>query len=114
MFTPLEILYIVLAFCVLWISAVVFWLLWQVASIMKRANDTISLVQETLAKMESAIDGIRRKFDSTGTALGAIMHTTGKAVEYLIEKKLTKQDVTEKRDSRKKAKKKRVVTDDET
>lgn len=110
MFTPLEILYIVLAFCVLWISAVVFWLLWQVASIMKRANDTVTIVQETLAKMEAALDGIRRKFDSTGTALGAIMHTTGKALEYMIEKKLTKQDTSKQKVS----KKKKIVTDDET
>lgn len=110
MFTPLEILYIVLAFCVLWISAVVFWLLWQVASIMKRANDTISLVQETLAKMESAIDGIRRKFDSTGAALGAVVHTTGKAVEYLIDKQMKKGGGS----SKKSFKKKKVVMDDET
>ncbi|MBI5793940.1 hypothetical protein HZA87_02530 [Candidatus Uhrbacteria bacterium] len=91
MFTPLEILYIVLAFCALWISAVVFWLLWQVASILKRANDTVSLVQETLAKMEAALDGIRKKFDHTSTALGAIMHTGTKAVEYLIDKKMQKE-----------------------
>ena len=110
MFTPLEILYIVLAFCVLWISAVVFWLLWQVASIMKRANDTISLGQETLAKMEAAIDGIRKKFDATGSALGAVMHTTTKAVEYLIQKKMAKAS----RSVKKSMKKKKVVTDDET
>jgi hypothetical protein len=109
MFTPLEILYIVLAFCVLWISAVVFWLLWQVASIMKRANDTISLVQETLAKMESAIDGIRRKFDSTGSALGAVMHTTTKAVEYLLDRKMNQVG-----EEKKVSKRKKVVTDDET
>ncbi len=109
MFTPLEILYIVLAFCVLWISAVVFWLLWQVASIMKRANDTISLVQETLAKMEAAIDGIRKKFDTTGAALGAVVHTTGRAVEYLIERNMRKASASPK----KLAKKKRVVTDEE-
>ncbi len=110
MFTPLEILYVVLAFCVLWISAVVFWLLWQVASILKRANDTVSLVQETLAKMEAALDGIRKKFDSTGAALGAVVHTTGKAVEYLIDKQMKKSEGSQK----KSMKKKKVVTDDET
>lgn len=110
MFTPLEILYIVLAFCVLWISAVVFWLLWQVASILKRANDTVNLVQETLAKMEAALDGIRKKFDATGSALGAIMHTTTKAVEYLIDRKMIKSSGFSKKSS----KKKKVVTDDET
>jgi len=88
----------------------VFWLLWQVASILKRANDTVTLVQETLAKMEAALDGIRRKFDSTGTALGAIMHTTTKAVEYMIERKINKSASVPKKASRKK----RVVTDDET
>ncbi len=102
MFSPLEILYIVLAFCALWISAVVFWLLWQVASILRRANDTVTLVQETLSKMEVALDGIRRKFDSTGTALGAVMHTTTKAVEYLIEKKIEKTKRTKKKTSSRK------------
>jgi len=87
-FTPLEILYIVLAFCVLWISAVVFWLLWQVASILKRANDTVTLVQQTLSKMEEALDGIRQKFDHTSTALGAVVHTATRAVEYLVEKRI--------------------------
>jgi chorismate synthase len=109
MFTPLEILYIVLAFCVLWVSAVVFWLLWQVASIMKRANDTMSLVHETLSKMEQAMDGIRKKFDSTGAALGAVVHTTGRAVEYFLDKKMNRTNGPTK-----KFKKKKVVADDES
>lgn len=114
MFTPLDILYIVLAFCVLWISAVVFWLLWQVASILKRANDTVSLVQETLAKMEAALDGIHKKFDSTGAALGAVVHTTSKAVEYLIDRRMRKGAVLPKRSSKKKKEKKKIVTGEET
>ncbi|PJE77203.1 hypothetical protein COV05_00495 [Candidatus Uhrbacteria bacterium CG10_big_fil_rev_8_21_14_0_10_48_16] len=96
MFTPLEILYIVLAFCALWLSAIVFWLLWQVANVLKRINDTVSLAQETLAKMEEALDGIRKKFDSTSTALGAVLHTATRAVEYLVEKRMMRQETPKK------------------
>ena len=90
MFTPLEILYLVLSFCALWLSVVIFWFIWQMASMFKRVNDTVSLAQETLAKIKAALDGIRSKFDHTSTALGAIMHTGTKAVEYLIDKKMQK------------------------
>ena len=34
-FTPLDILYIVLAFCVLWFTAAIFWFLYQLAQILK-------------------------------------------------------------------------------
>lgn len=98
MFTPLEILYIVLAFCALWLSVVLFWLIWQMASTLKRVNDTVAVAQETLSKMQMALDGIRNKFDHTSTALGAILHTGTKAVEYLIDKRIEK---TEKKSKKK-------------
>lgn|SRR3989338_3065874 len=104
MFTPLDILYIVLAFCALWFTAAMFWLIWQIAILFKRANDTVSQVQETMTKMESALDGIRQKFDHSSTALGAIMHTATKAVEYLIEKKFTKASESPKEKTTKKKK----------
>ncbi|NQV90305.1 hypothetical protein HQ487_02755 [Candidatus Uhrbacteria bacterium] len=106
MFTPLEILYIVLAFCALWLSAIVFWLLWQVANVLKRINDTVSLAQGTLAKMEEALDGIRQKFDYTSTTLGAVMHTATKAVEYLMDRKLSSKSAPPKKESSRRSKKK--------
>ncbi|MDG1949274.1 MAG: hypothetical protein P8J32_00415, partial [bacterium] len=56
----------------------------------------------TLDKMESALDGIRNKFDSTSVALGAIMHTATKAVEYMVDSKLAKKPPAKKRATRKK------------
>jgi hypothetical protein len=106
MFTPLDILYIVLAFCSLWLTAIIFWLIWQVASVIKRVNDTVSMLQATLDKMEVALDGIRSKFDSTSTALGAVVHTATKAVEYMVEKKMksrpAKKTAAKPRSTRKK------------
>ena len=100
MFTPLEILYIVLAFCALWLTVVLFWLIWQMAAMLKRVNDTVGEVQETFGKIQEALDGIRQKFDHTSTALGAVMHTATRAVEYLIDRRMEKAET-------KKTKKKR-------
>jgi hypothetical protein len=88
MYSPLDILYIVLAFCVLWITAALFWLLWQIASTIKRVNDTLHSAQDTFCRVQETLEGIRQRFDHTSTALGAVMHTATKAVEYLIEKRL--------------------------
>lgn len=102
MFSPLDILYIVLAFCALWLSAAFFWLIWQIASMFKRVNDTVTQVQETMGKIEKALDGIRQKFDHTSTALGAIMHTATKAVEYFMEKRLAHSSPNKRKEKKNK------------
>jgi len=92
--TPLEILYVVLAFCVLWFTAAVFWFLWQLARILKNVNDTLSEAREQIHKIEKALTGIREKFDRASSLVGLGANTAVKAVEYALEKK---KEMMEKR-----------------
>lgn len=92
MFTPLEILYIVLAFCVLWFTAAVFWFFWQLARVLKNVNDTIADARDKMHKMEQALSGIREKFDGASSLVGAGVTTAAKAVGYVIEKKKQKME----------------------
>ena len=87
MFSPLDILYIVLAFSVLWLTAAIFWLIWQVASIFRTANETLHLAQDTLGKIENALDGIKSKFESATGALGLVVTASTQVVDYLLEKR---------------------------
>lgn len=87
MFTPLDILYIVLAFSVLWISAALFWLIWQVASILKSVNDTLTLAQETFEKIEDAVAHIRQKFDNATSTIPLLIGGIKKLVDYAVDKK---------------------------
>lgn len=89
-FTPLEILYIVLSFCVLWFTAAVFWFFWQLATVLKNLNDTISDARDKMHKMEEALSGIRDKFDRASSLVGLGANTAAKAVEYMIDKKKEK------------------------
>lgn len=91
MFSPLDILYIVVAFCALWLTAGVFWLIWQFASIFKTVNDTISQAQDTLCKIEDALAGIRAKFEHTSSVLGVMVDATSRVVEHVIDKKRDKK-----------------------
>jgi len=86
-FSPLEILYIVLSFCVLWFTAAVFWFLWQLATILKNVNDTIADARDKMNKIEQALSGIRAKFDSASSLVGLGANTAAKAVEFVMEKK---------------------------
>jgi hypothetical protein len=87
MFSPLDILYIVLAFSALWLTAAIFWLVWQVAMVIKNLNDAIHIAQETMGKIEEALTGMRKKFEHSSSALGAVLHTATTAAEYVMDKK---------------------------
>lgn len=107
MFSPLDVLYIVLAFCTLWLTAGIFWVIWQVAVVIRTVNTAVGQVQETMGKIEMAVTGIRSKFDNTSASLGAVVHTATKAVEYLLEKKTkktTRASSTKKSTTKKKKK----------
>lgn len=91
MFQSQDILYIVLAFCALWVTAFMCWLIWQIAMILKNVNDTMSEAREKIAKIEEAITGIRGKFEKATVGLSFLADGVRKVVEYAIDKKLDKK-----------------------
>lgn len=102
MFDSLDILYIVVAFCILWLTAFVCWLIWQVAMMLKNVNDTLAEAREKLAMIEEAITGIRRKFDKATSGVGLLVDGVKRMIEYALERKT---DV--------KTKKKKITKEDE-
>ncbi len=59
-----DILYIVIAFCILWITAFVCWFIYQVATVFKRVNDVLGELKYQIEKVEQALNGIKSKFDA--------------------------------------------------
>lgn len=87
MFSPLDILYIVLAFCVLWFTAALFWLMWQIANIFRNVNVAISEAREKLQKIEEAIEFIRSKFDHMSSHVGIIVTGLTKVVDFAMDRR---------------------------
>jgi uncharacterized protein YoxC len=91
MFQSQDILYIVLAFCALWVTAFACWLIWQIAMILKNVNDTMTEAREKIAKIEEAITGIRSRFEKASVGLSFLADGVRKVIEYTIDKKFEKK-----------------------
>lgn len=85
--TPLDILFVVLAFCILWLSAALFWLIWQVGNVLRNVNDTLESVREKISLMESAMTAVRHRFESMTSLAGPLMDAGRRMVEYAMEKR---------------------------
>ena len=64
MIDSLDILYLVIAFAVLWVTAFVCWFIWQVVVIMKELHKTIHSLTFAIENVERAINGVKSKFGS--------------------------------------------------
>ena len=87
MFTPLEILYLVLAFCALWISAALFWLIFQSASLVKNVNDFILDAQERIHAIEEAISSIRHRVEGAISGVPVLLTGVKKVMDHMGDKK---------------------------
>jgi predicted PurR-regulated permease PerM len=85
MYSSLDILYIVIAFCLFWLSAAIFWLVWQVASIFRNINHGVSELREKIKKIEEAVEFIRGKFDHMSTTLGVVVSGLTKVIEFAMD-----------------------------
>lgn len=87
MFQSQDILYIVLAFCALWITAFMCWLIWQVAMILKNVNDTMAEAREKIVKIEEAITAIKSKFEKATVGLSFLGDGIRRVVEYVMDRR---------------------------
>ncbi len=76
-----DILYIVIAFCILWITAFICWFIFQIASLFKRANDVLSELKYQIEKVEQALNGIKTKFDAGSGHLSKLTGHVKKVVD---------------------------------
>lgn len=85
-FQTLDILYIVLAFCALWLTVFLCWLLWQASTALKNINDLFAEAQEKLDRMEQALSGMSKRFELVGMSLGVVGEGIRKAMEFAFDR----------------------------
>ena len=57
-----EILFVVLAFCALWITAFIAWFLFQVATVIKNINAILHEVKYQFERVDQTLNAIKTKF----------------------------------------------------
>jgi hypothetical protein len=92
MIDAIDILYIVLAFSALWLTAFVCWLIWQVAMILKNVNDTMTEAREKISKIEVALTSMKERFESVSGSMSLLVEGGKKVIDYVVDKKKDKKE----------------------
>src|SRR3989338_4139063 len=82
-----DIFYLVLAFCVLWFTIFVCWLLYYFIAIMREARGMTKDVRERIQKIGAALDGIKEKFDSSIKIFSTLADGFKYVLGYVIDRK---------------------------
>ena len=85
--TSKDLLYLVIAFCILWITVFFCWLLYYFISIIGSVRGVIKSVKEKLEKVDELINLIKDKVEHSTTYLGVIVNGVGKIIDYIKDKK---------------------------
>lgn len=104
--TSKDLLYIVIAFCVLWLTVFLCWLLFYFISIIGNVRKVVKSIQDKVEKIEGIIDLLKEKIESSATYLGLIVEGVGKIIEYFKDRG---DDNTGKQNSKKLDKKIKIA-----
>ena len=72
MFTSLELLWLVLAFVVLWVGVFVCYAVWQAVKLIRSANDMLGELKLSIGRVEKAMHGMKAKMEQGGEHLGGM------------------------------------------
>lgn len=88
--TSKDLLYVILAFSILWLTIFISWMLYYVIMMFRQANQLINSFREKVEKVGQMIEKIKEKFEHVSSYLGLIGKAVEKMVDFMVEKKKKK------------------------
>ncbi|MDD5043502.1 MAG: hypothetical protein PHD51_02405 [Patescibacteria group bacterium] len=88
--TSKDLLYVILAFCILWFTIFICWAIYYFAMILKQFNKTLHSVSNVVEKFSGLVDFAKEKLDLTSNVLALIFTGIKEGIGYLQEKKSAK------------------------
>ncbi len=85
--STLDLLYLVIAIAVLWVAAMLTWMLFEAAIAMRRANRFMKSVQEKAIWVEKKILNIGDRLESSSSYINAIAKGGRAVADYLNSRK---------------------------
>jgi hypothetical protein len=82
-----DILYLVIAFCVLWVTVFLCWMMYYMMRILKNANQIVEEFRTRLQILTEAIDYLRGKVESIHSLLGMASGGMAGAVKNMVTSK---------------------------
>lgn len=98
LYTSKDLLYIVLAFCILWLTIFFSWALYYIALILRDAYRMFSDMRQRLDAVDQFLKVVTEKLEHTTSYLGLLVEGFGRLIAFLQERQAntTKRKQTEK------------------
>ncbi len=103
--TSLDLLYIIIAFCVLWLTIFTSWWLFYVIMIMRRAYQITTSIKKKLKMLDDLTKSAKDKLENTALYINLAAEGISKIVGYFKNEKNNNGNVIQKTDKAVKNKK---------
>ena len=85
--TTKDILYIVISFCILWLTIFICWVIYYLAMTLREAKKIISDVRKKIELVEEILDMLKEKIEHTSSYMKLLVESAGSIVEFLKDRK---------------------------
>ena len=85
--TSKDLLFIVLAFCVLWLTIFLSWLLYYIIAIMRDAEHLMRAVKSAVLKVDELAHTVREKFDHSAASLTLMAQAVKELIIWAVNQK---------------------------
>ena len=80
--TSKDLLFVVIAFCILWVTIFICWILYYMIMTTKRINDTVRAAKDKIDKVGEIIDIVKKKVQEGASYMGAVVEGVIKLAEH--------------------------------
>lgn len=91
--TSKDLLYVIISFCVLWLTIFICWMIYYIAMLLKQVYDLVRSFKEKLEKVEALMDLAKEKLEKSSSHLALLAEGISQVVKYVIEKRNKKSSV---------------------
>ncbi|HPV70825.1 MAG TPA: hypothetical protein PKY08_02940 [Candidatus Magasanikbacteria bacterium] len=101
-----DLLYIVLSFCILWLTVFLCWFIYYLVSILRGANNMVEEMRERFRGIEEAIRTMRDKMEHATNSFSFVSEGIVKLIQYFVSKKSkVEEEITEEVEVKRRRKK---------
>ena len=86
--TSKDLLFVVLAFSILWITIFTSWVIYYIAQILKQGRDTIRDVRSAIGIFERLLTSIQKKVDTSSSHLAFLVQGVKEGLQFMNERKV--------------------------
>lgn len=90
-----DLLYIVLSFCILWLTIFLCWFIYYAVSILRHANTMIDDLRDRLRGVEEALHAIKDKFEHASSNFVFVAEGIVKLIQYFVNHRQEEEEPPE-------------------